>query len=375
MFNYQKNERRLFIMKNTTIKFSALFLLAAISFSYAFVQSENKRPAIVSDDYKSASKPDQPEELGAVHWLRDIDVAVAQSKEKNKPILILFQEVPGCSTCRNYGNSSLSHPLLVEAMESLFIPLAIHNNKGGEDAKVLKYFGEPAWNNPVVRIVNNSKKDLIRRVNGNYSKWGLADAMIRALDNTGTVAPRYLEFLAQELAAEKTGTKTATFGMYCFWSGEKEIGSLDGVTATKPGFMGGREVVQVNYNPDVISYDDLAEKAKNARCNSHIYTNDASEKAIAKKVVGESSISNESKFRLDKDVKYYLSKTHYRFVPMTEMQAARVNSQIGQGKSFTDYLSPRQIALAKKIKDNPERNWESAVNVEFTKAWENSYEL
>ncbi|MGK0366504.1 MAG: hypothetical protein ACI85O_003577 [Saprospiraceae bacterium] len=186
-------------MKKTTVKFSALLLFAAICFSYAFVQSENKRPAIATDDYKSASEPDQPEELGAVHWLRDIDVALAQFKEKNKPILILFQEVSGCSTCRNYGNSTLSHPLLVEAMESLFIPLAIHNNKGGEDAKVLKYFGEPAWNNPVVRIVNNGKKDLIPRVNGNYSKWGLANAMIRALDNAGTVAPGYLELLAQEL--------------------------------------------------------------------------------------------------------------------------------------------------------------------------------
>ena len=356
-------------MKKTTAKFSVLFLFAAISFSYAYVQDDNKLPVVIADDYKSANKLDQPEELGAVHWLRDIDVAVAQSKEKNKPILILFQEVPGCSTCRNYGNGALSHPLLVEAMESLFIPLAIHNNKGGEDAKVLKYFGEPAWNNPVVRIVNNGKKDLIPRVNGNYSKWGLADAMIRALDNAGTVAPGYLELLAQELAAERKGTKTATFGMYCFWSGEKEIAALDGVTATKPGFMGGREVVQVNYNPSIISFDDLAEKAKKAQCNSHVYTNDSSEKAIAKNVVGEGSISNESKFRLDKDVKYYLSRTHYRFVPMTEMQAAKVNSQIGRRKSFSDYLSPRQIALADKVKANPEMNWETAVNVDIITAW------
>ena len=356
-------------MKKTTVRFSGLLLLAAICFSYAFVQNENKISTISTDDYKNATSPDQPEELGAVHWLRDIDVAVAQSKEKNKPILILFQEVPGCFTCRNYGNDALSHPLLVEAMESLFIPLAIHNNKGGEDAKVLKYFGEPSWNNPVVRIVNNSKKDLIPRVNGNYSKWALADAMIRALDNAGTVAPAYLELLTQELGAEKTGIKTATFGMYCFWSGEKEIGALEGVTATKPGFMGGREVVQVNYNPNVISYSDLAEKAKDARCNSHIYTNNSSEKEIAKKVLGEGSISNESKFRLDKDVKYYLSRTHYRFVPMTEMQAAKVNSQIGRGKSFANYLSPRQIALADKIKANPKMEWETAVNVDIVKAW------
>jgi len=90
-------------------------LLAVISFSYAFVQSETDYSDVYAAAHIAASNPDQAEELGAVHWLRDIDVAVAQSKEKNKPILILFQEVPGCSTCRNYGKGALSHPLLVEA--------------------------------------------------------------------------------------------------------------------------------------------------------------------------------------------------------------------------------------------------------------------
>ena len=36
-----------------------------------------------------------PVELGKVAWLRDYDQAVQQAKQENKPILILFQEVPG----------------------------------------------------------------------------------------------------------------------------------------------------------------------------------------------------------------------------------------------------------------------------------------
>ena len=47
--------------------------------------------------------------------------------------MLLFQEVPGCSTCRNYGHNVLSHPLMVEAIESLFVPLAIFNNKEGKE--------------------------------------------------------------------------------------------------------------------------------------------------------------------------------------------------------------------------------------------------
>ena len=38
---------------------------------------------------------EHPVELGAVNWLRDLDTAVAISKRDDKPIALLFQEVPG----------------------------------------------------------------------------------------------------------------------------------------------------------------------------------------------------------------------------------------------------------------------------------------
>lgn len=352
-----------------TAKITALLLLAALALSYAFVKSADAKPAALAGEiYDSNTAPDQPEELGKVRWLRDFDKATALAAKEEKPVLILFQEVPGCSTCRNYGNDALSHPLLVEAMETLFVPLAIFNNKGGKDKEVLEFYGEPTWNNPVVRIVGADKKNLIARVNGNYSAHGLADAMLRALDAVGTVAPAWLELLEDELAAEKKGTKTATFGMYCFWSGEREIGALDGVTQTKPGFMGGREVVRVEYDPTVIAFDDLAEKAKNAQCNSHVYTDDASDKKAAAKLVGNTNISPESKFRLDADVKYYLSKTPYRFVPMTEAQAAKVNSRIGRGQAFADLLSPRQKEIAAAVKKDA-KGQENLIGVPIERAW------
>jgi hypothetical protein len=36
-----------------------------------------------------------PAELGHVAWLRDLDVATARARAEEKPLLILFQEVPG----------------------------------------------------------------------------------------------------------------------------------------------------------------------------------------------------------------------------------------------------------------------------------------
>ncbi len=104
-----------------------------------------------------------PVELGNVHWLRSFDEAQARSKKEGKSILILFQEIPGCQTCRTYGSDVLTHPLLVEAIETAFIPLAIHNNKGGADAEILKRYNEPAWNNPVVRIVDSHGSQILPR--------------------------------------------------------------------------------------------------------------------------------------------------------------------------------------------------------------------
>ena len=86
----------------------------------------------------------QPEELGKVSWNRDYNKALSQSKITGKPVFILFQEIPGCSTCKNYGNNILTHPFIVETIEEYFIPLAIYNNKSGKDAEVLRLYGEPS---------------------------------------------------------------------------------------------------------------------------------------------------------------------------------------------------------------------------------------
>ena len=128
-----------------------------------------------------------PVELGEVNWLRDIDEAVKVAEQRQKPILILFQEVPGCSTCSRYGKHVLSHPLIVEAIEEAFVPLAIFNNRKGKDAATLAYFNEPSWNNPVVRIIDNQKRTIGGRLAGNYSRLGLVNKMLYALDFSGIV--------------------------------------------------------------------------------------------------------------------------------------------------------------------------------------------
>ena len=44
---------------------------------------------------RAAEKGANPVELGRVKWLRDIGEGLAEAKKSGKPVLVLFQEVPG----------------------------------------------------------------------------------------------------------------------------------------------------------------------------------------------------------------------------------------------------------------------------------------
>ncbi len=108
----------------------------------------------------------------------------------------------------------LSHPVLVEAAESLFTPVCIYNNRSGDrDEATRKAFDEPAWNNPVVRFVDAAKKDLRPRLANDWTAAGLANAMVEALGKAGKTAPPWLRCFAEQEVAAKRGVDTAIFGM------------------------------------------------------------------------------------------------------------------------------------------------------------------
>lgn len=293
--------------------------------------------------------PDNPIELGAVHWERDLATCQALSESSGKPLLILFQEVPGCSNCTQYGSTTLSHPLIVEAIESLFVPVCIYNNKGGKDAAALKRFDEPAWNNPVVRMVRADYSDLIPRIADFRSSAQLIAGMLRALDLAGKSTPRYLELLDEEFRARAAGVETATFSMYCFWTGEGTFGDIPGVVETQPGFQDGKEVVKVVFDPSQVSKETLANLTQPK---------------------GFTACAKNEGFRIDHEPKYYLLQTPYRFVPMTSLQASRANSLVGKSKLPDEVLSPRQLEIAANAKTHPDKKWKNMIGrYDLIKAW------
>lgn len=320
--------------------------------------------AIATASDQAPDKPaylSRPSELGDVNWLRDFDEAVQKSKTTCTPLLILFQEVPGCSTCVNYGEQVLSYPLIVEAAESLFIPVAVFNNIPGPDEKTLKSFKEKAWNNPVVRIVSPDRADLVPKVAGNYTVAGLAGAMVAALTKENRQAPKYLRLLSEEATARARGVERATFAMHCFWEGEGALGGIDGVVGTMPGFLDKLEVVEVEFDPEVVDYDMLVKKAQSAECAARVFTRSDGQHKTATKLVGRSAVRHDGRVRPDKQPKYYLSKSPLCHVPMTGIQACRVNAAVGSKSDARIYLSPRQSQLLSVIEKHPDAGWPDAT--------------
>ena len=143
----------------------------------------------------------------------------------------------------------MSHPLLVEAIEDLFVPVLVHNNRKGPDEEILRRFSEPAWNNPVIRYVNHQGRDLIPRKDGVWTTGQTAARMMAALRAAGKPVPQYLQLVAAENIAR---TQRATFAMHCYWEGEVRLGSIPGVLATGAAWIGPKEVVTVTFDPQVV---------------------------------------------------------------------------------------------------------------------------
>ena len=77
-------------------------------------------------------------------------------------------------------------------------------------------------------------------------------------------------FARDAAAPPPSATETATFGLGCFWGPDARFGAMEGVVRTRVGYAGGStpeptyhslgdhtEVVQVEYDPTVLSYADL----------------------------------------------------------------------------------------------------------------------
>ena len=291
-----------------------------------------------------AGAEENPIETGLVEWSHDLDAALAASAETGRPVFLLFQEVPGCDGVKAYGLDVLSNPLLVEAIEDEFLPVLAYNNRFTDaDRALLERFDEPTWNYQVVRYLDANGSDILPRKERVWSQTDTAARMIAVLRAAERPVPKYLELVAAETDTKRHAT--AAFAMYCFWTGEREIGKLDGVIQTEAGWFEGKEVTRVTYDPSRLSLQDLSAKAAAARCNSKVYAPDDDLELLTK--FASSALTDEYRVAKASDQKKQLEQwTAVRALPnLTPMQLTKVNAFAPDSRAAAlEWLSPRQRA-------------------------------
>lgn len=282
-------------------------------------------------------------ELGSVMWQRGFDETLKKANAQNKPLFVLFDEVPGCHTVQGYSEAVLNHPAIVDVLENEFVPLYVQNNADAtsDDTRVLKSFNEPSWNNPVARVVSRSGKSEARLAN-DYSLLGTARFLQQSLKSRGKRVPAYLKLVIEEEENKLQKLSRVRLSMYCFWSGEVAIGAVDGVASTKPGHLGGKEVVEVFFNSKRISFTDLLLAVKQKGLKFEVFA-DNQEQLEAARAVGFSATLNKKKMRhADSDDKYQLKNSRYKRVEMSELQRMKVNADLPSHRNPLRWLAPSQ---------------------------------
>jgi hypothetical protein len=291
-------------------------------------------------------------ELGRVEFGRDLDAALALSKSSGKPVFALFDEIPGCATCKGFGRGPLSQPLLVEAIETQFVPLAIHNNTGGRDAEVLKKFDEPAMNNPVVRFLDARGADVIPRADGVWTESGIADRIVAALEAAHRDVPAWLALARDEL--DPKPPERAVFSMACFWEGHGRLGAIEGVVDAHPCFVEGSESCEVLFRPSRIAYTALVKRARELECAGTVWATDADQEKQARTIVGENVKRLTSAVRAaaaSDDLRSLKADAALLSLPLTRGQRVRLNGLVlTDGNIVGSALTPRQAQLANQVK-------------------------
>lgn len=308
-------------------------------------------PLVLLVSVVAGGKPKAPPEVGHVKWQRDFDGALEASSDSGKPVFAFFQEVPGCAGCQQFGQQVLTHPLLVEAIETEFVPVLIYNNQPGRDREILERYDEPDWNYQVIRFLDGEGKDLIPRKDRVWNLAPLVRRMMASLEAAERSVPVYLKELAEERERDRH-VRTA-FAMPCFWTGELRLGGLKGVVATEAGWLDGREVTLVTWHRDRTTLKDLVLAAEKVRCAEEVAVSTEAEL----KQLPESTrlraglLTKDYRPARDSDQKRQLAGTPFASIAMTPRQATRVNAwaRVDREKAKT-FLTPLQLQELEKAR-------------------------
>jgi hypothetical protein len=310
-------------------------------------------------------KKNKNEALGRLNFKYDASsfrLALDESRDTDKPVILFFQAMHGAPDAVAMGQSVLSHPLLIEAAESLFISVVVDiAGTTPDDAHLLARYHENCRHGTVIRIVNSKGHDLAVKLEGGRCSVGnIAKAMRGVLDRKALKVPNYLKILETEylalvgapskaLPAEATGT--IIFKAKDSTKAEIDFAELHGVVAVDCGKVSRSAAVKVTYNPDVIDCKAVYLHAKSVLSVESVYCTNARQMLSLQSEPGlldNPSLLHEFRsgsFSGGKDPKHYLRTKLLRFVPLTSLQALQANLAISkdQNELVDNLLSPRQL--------------------------------
>lgn len=139
-----------------------------------------------------------------------------------------------------------------------------------------------------------------------------------------------------EKAPSREETVTATFALGCFWGPDAEFGAMDGVVRTRVGYAGGTkteptyrhlgdhtETLQVDYNPEEVSYEELLElafeshnpnrKVRKTQYQNVIFVSEGEQREALKSYLAERGIAPDSmETRVEKLSTFYPAEDYHQ---------------------------------------------------------------
>jgi len=306
--------------------------------------------------------------------------ALKESERLRKPILCFDIDL-STNDDSLMPQNVFTHPLLIEAIESLFISLQ-------QGLEIGSYIDKPyADRKTRVRMLNESGAEIVAGIKGKQINLASMTSMIVAgLKALRKEVPKYLSLLETEENGKirhlPDGTmqridRKVVFGMSDSKIGEIEFADLEGVLATKAGYVSQQRAVRVTYDSKTLSFCNLVRFSLQRQVSDIIYYQSNEERIAARIEVervkgGNELIQHLGTIQVDVNPKHSLGQTMLRYVPLTELQALRANNLASRGvfNEATHLLSPRQgLILMKSIQNAKKSHIPDLIDVPITLAW------
>jgi hypothetical protein len=182
--------------------------------------------------------------------------------------------------------------------------------------------------------------------------------MVSTLESRHADVPLYLSHLRQEETARVNPAPPAVFAMSSVSVGEEKLGAFSGIVDTRVGTLEGRPVVEFHYDQSSITFANLIREARRQECLDYVFARSDDQLRYSRRIIGDNVKWSFEPIQVSESESLKrLRNSFYRAVPMTPMQARRVNAALAAGENPDDHLSLRQIRFRGIAARHPDADW------------------